>query len=460
MSRDGAWLAYLSLDSPAGLRIAHVETGEERGLAPEFVDVMSAAWLPDNAHLVIEARVDQKSEPEYWVVPIDGSPAVNTGLAQSLRRQGFLVFPPLPLDWVRDELIFTAVTRAGANVWRQRLSVETFAPIGAPERLTRGTEFAWFSSVAAGRMAFVSTRSDMNLWAVGLDEATGTAVGPLRRLSRGPGILQFLSTTADGRVLSYFSVRAGAPDIFLRNLEDGSETMLARDLGQPGKSHPAISPSGRQLAYATPGFAGPQALRPVSVVSLPDGRARQLCEDCGGRPRQWFDERDLLIETFGARLNTFRVLDTETGESRELLASAERTVTNPRLSPDGQWMAFDAAYPGGLPAVFVAPLGTRAPIAESSWILIDRTASHPFWSRDGQRLYYVPTTPFTEFRREIRARRLASDSRQPAGDPVLVVRFDEVMMPAFLAGTAPVAAPDQIVFILGDFHGDIWTTDI
>ena len=318
-------------------------------------------------------------------MPIDGRPAVNTGLAQSLRRQGFMVFPPLPTDWVRDALIFSAATRDGIGVWRHRLSLETFAPVGAPERLTRGTELGWFSSVAAGRLAFVSTRSDMNLWSIGLDEATGMTVGPLRRLSRGPGILQFLSMTADGRTLAYFSVRAGAPDVFLRNLEDGSETMLARELGQPGKSHPAISPSGRQLAYATRS-TGPQALRPVSVASLSDGTARQLCEDCGGRPRQWFDERFLLIETFGARLNTFLVLDTETGESRELLASGERSVTNPRISPDGGWVAFDAACPGAPPAVFVAPLGTRAPIAESTWIPIDRSASHPFWSRDGRLL--------------------------------------------------------------------------
>jgi Tol biopolymer transport system component len=299
----------------------------------------------------------------------------------------------------------------------------------------------------------------MNLWSIGLDEATGMTVGPLRRLSRGPGILQFLSMTADGRTLAYFSVRAGAPDVFFRNLEDGTETMLARELGQPGKSHPAISPSGRQLAYATRSPSS-RALRPVSIASLSDGTARQLCEDCGGRPRQWLDERFLLIETFGARLNVFLVLDTETGESRGLLAGAERSVTNPRISPDGAWVAFDAARPGASPGVFVAPLSTNAPIAESTWIPIDRSASHPFWSRDGGLLYFVPITPFTEFRREIRARRLAAGSKQPAGEPFLVLHFDEVMMPTFLAGTAPIAAPDQIVFVLGDFHGDIWTTDI
>ncbi|HKW02608.1 MAG TPA: hypothetical protein VJN96_22470 [Vicinamibacterales bacterium] len=459
MSRDGKWLAYLALDPPSGLRISRLDADEERRLAPEFVDVLSVSWLPDNAHLVILARVDQKSEPEYWVVPIDGRPAMNTTLTENLRRQGFLVFPPLPTDWVRDGLVFTAVTRAGASVWRQRLAAETFTPVGMPERLTRGTEFGWFSSAAAGRVAFVVTHSDMNLWSVGLDEATGAAAGPLRRLSRGPGILQFLSTTADGRTLAYFSVRSGTGEVVLRNLEDGSETTLAINAAQTFRSHPAISPSGRQVAYATPG-AGPKALRPLSIASLSDGVSRQLSEDCGGRPRQWLDERLLLIETFGGRLNRLLILDTETGESRELLAAAERSVTNPRVSPDGAWVAFDAAPPGAPPAVFIAPLSTNAPVAESAWIQIDRSVSHPFWSRDGSLLYYVPTIPFTEFRKQIRARRLAPGSKQPVGDPFFVLRFDEVMMPAFLAGTAPIAAPDQIVFILGDFHGDIWTTDI
>jgi hypothetical protein len=27
-------------------------------------------------------------------------------------------------------------------------------------------------------------------------------------------------------------------------------------------------------------------------------------------------------------------------------------------------------------------------------------------------------------------------------------------------GTAPIATPDQIIFVLGDFRGDIWMMDI
>ena len=117
-------------------------------------------------------------------------------------------------------------------------------------------------------------------------------------------------------------MRTGIGDVFLRDLERGTEAVMAIDPVHSGRSHPAISPSGRQVAYATRS-TGPNALRPISIASLPDGTSRPLCEDCGGRPRQWLDERHLLIETFGARLNTFLVLDTTTGESRPLLSSAD-----------------------------------------------------------------------------------------------------------------------------------------
>ena len=32
----------------------------------------------------------------------------------------------------------------------------------------------------------------------------------------------------------------------------------------------------------------------------------------------------------------------------------------------------------------------------------------------------------------------------------------EMLMPAYLSGTAPIATPDQIILVLGDFRGDLW----
>jgi hypothetical protein len=36
----------------------------------------------------------------------------------------------------------------------------------------------------------------------------------------------------------------------------------------------------------------------------------------------------------------------------------------------------------------------------------------------------------------------------------------EMMMPAFVSGTAPTATSDQIIFVLGDFRGDVWLMEL
>jgi len=33
-------------------------------------------------------------------------------------------------------------------------------------------------------------------------------------------------------------------------------------------------------------------------------------------------------------------------------------------------------------------------------------------------------------------------------------------MPAYVPGTTPVATPDQLILVLGDFRGDVWLMDL
>lgn len=174
-------------------------------------------------------------------------------------------------------------------------------------------------------------------------------------MTRGPGILGYLTATADFQTLAYFSVRLGEGDIFVRELRTGSERQVGEGPGGP-KWYPAISPSGRLLAYGARLPGGARARRPIFIISLADGMWRKLGDDCGGRPREWVDERRLVIERF-ARLNSIALIDTETAEQQNLLTSIEQSVRNARLSPDRQWIAFDASRPGESPSVYVTPFG-------------------------------------------------------------------------------------------------------
>jgi Tol biopolymer transport system component len=455
ISPDGHWLASVPHDA-VGIRVAARGGAGFRTVASEMVDVACATWLPDSRSVLVHARPDPAVEPDWWIVPMDGGSPTNTGVVERFREAGMFTVPT-GAAWVDDSLVFSAAGPQGVSLYRQRLAASTFQPAGAPDRLTAGGESAWLPTAAAGRLAFLSNRADANLWSVALDAASGVAHGPLRRMTRGLAPLGYLTVTHDFQMLAYFSFRLGNGDVFLRDLRTGSERILADGPGG-AKGYPAISPSGSLLAYGTRMPGGGRALRPIFVACLPDGTWRTLGDDCGGRPREWVDERRLIIERF-ARLNSVALIDTETGHQRELLESAERSVSNPRLSPDRRWIAFDASRPGEPASVFVAQLRGQ-PMPESEWLIVDRSASHPFWSADGRLLYYTPTGTNPLIRSAVRARHFDSVSGSLEGEPIQVYASTEMLMPAFLPGTAPIATPDQIILVLGDFRGDVWLMEL
>src|SRR5207244_3752043 len=100
------------------------------------------------------------------------------------------------------------------------------------------------------------------------------------------------------------------------------------------------------------------------------------------------------------------------------------------------------------------------PIPEAEWMPVDSSASHPFWSADGRLLYYTPTGTNPLVRTAVRARHFVSVSGLVEGDPIAVYSSTEMMMPAYFPGTAPIATPDQIILVLGDFRGDVWLMDL
>jgi len=455
ISPDGRWLACIPQDG-AGIRVAVRDGVGFRIVAANLVDVACMTWLPDSQSVIVHARPDPAHEPDWWVVPLDGSAPANTGLVEHLRAVRLFTVPT-GAAWTNDALVFSGAGPQGVSLYRQRLTPQRFQPVGDAERLTVSSDAAWFPSVAQGRVAFLNSQADGNLWSVALDPATGIAHGPLHRITRGPSPLGYVSIANDFRTLVYSSFRRGSADVYLRDLRSDSETLVADGPAGP-KSYSAISPSGRLLAYGLLMPGGERAARPVVIVSLTDGVWRMLGDDCGGRPRQWVDERSLMIERF-ARLNSVALLDTETGNQLELLTSGERSVRNPRLSPDRRWVAFDASRPGEPACVSVAPIREHQSIPESDWVLVDRCASHPFWSADGRLLYYtrIGTNPIV--RSTVRARRFGAEG-VVGGESLSVFVSNDMVMPAYLPGTAPLATPDQLILVLGDFRGDVWLMDL
>ena len=456
VSPDGKWLACVSRDGMA-IRIAARGGAGYRTIAAELVGVSCITWTDQSRSVVVHARSGPAAGPDWWIVPVDGGPPINTGVTRAFRDAGMFTLPT-GVAWVENSLVFAAAGLRGKGVflYRQRVTPITYQPVGTPQQLTSSSELTSLPRVAGRRLAFLSSRADMNLWSVTVDAGSGAAAGPLHRMTRGPAPAGYLSVTRDFRTLAYFSFRLGHGEVFLRDLETGAEKVLA-DAPEGDRGYPAISPTGTRLAFGLRMLAGEHAARPIFVADVATGAWRSLGDDCGGRPRQWLDERLLMIERF-ARLNSMAVIDTETGQQRDILTSAERSITNARLSPDGRWVAFEAALPGEPATVFVAAV-REGPIVESDWVVVDRFASHPFWSADGTMLYYMPTGTIPMVRSAVRGRRFGSETG-PFGESMTIYQLSELLMPAYLPGTAPIATPHQIILVLGDFRGDVWLMDL
>jgi hypothetical protein len=60
----------------------------------------------------------------------------------------------------------------------------------------------------------------------------------------------------------------------------------------------------------------------------------------------------------------------------------------------------------------------------------------------------------------VRARRLDLATGRPVGDAFTAFTSNELIVPTMITGAAPVATADRIIFVLGDFRGDVWMMDL
>ena len=218
-------------------------------------------------------------------------------------------------------------------------------------------------------------------------------------------------------------------------------TQLTHDTGYT--AHPAISPNGQLLAYASD-RAGEGNLdiwvqqvtrrEPVRLTSHPAGDSQPSFSPDGSQV-VFHSRRD------GGGIYLIAAL----GGSERLLA---RNGQRPRFSPDGQRVAYDVGHPLGDSSLYVVPVAGGAPTrleTKVAW------AASPVWSPDGNHFLFVGTDDRTlatiETRDwwvasvdggEARPTRARESLSQVAVRPVLTTRG--------VAGTVWVENPDRIVF--------------
>jgi serine/threonine-protein kinase len=166
--------------------------------------------------------------------------------------------------------------------------------------------------------------------------------GPLTRLTFDPGFNRVGVWKPDGRRIAFSAERDGAENIY-ELAADG--TGAAEQLtNRPGQTLPqAFTPDGTQLLFVTPA----NAPYDIGVVNL-------------------------------------------TGDRHvDLLLHGPQSETNPDISPDGKWLAYESDE-SGMSEIYVRPFPN---IEAGRWQISSGGGSRPLWARSGRELFYESPEP-------------------------------------------------------------------
>lgn len=459
-SPDGTRIAYwVGLRWGGKVFVAPWQGGQPREVDTGLLYARKPLWAPDGEHLLVAGR-SQERVLDWWVAPASGGLAVSTGARAVLARHGIFgpqlygdISLPNPEAWwtEQDSILFSAHLGDQQNLWRLPISAESWQVEGPPRQLTVGTgREAQVSAAAGGRIAFAGLRQRSDLWSLPIDANEGTLTGSLERLTQDPAQEARPDLSVDGKKLMFLSDRAGAWNIWVKDLDD--QTTTAVTAGPNLKLTPMISPDGARVAYRVFTGAGDSA---ILVAPAGGGPARNVCEDCRGLLDWSGDATSILFR----RGQIPYLLHVDTGEQTEVRQPSESWQTVAQLSPGDRWIAFDQIG-GGQRQIVIAPFRRQEAIQQSEQIRITDGATWdalPRWSPDGSLLYFLSDR---DGFRCVWTQRLDPATKRPVGSPEVLRHFhDPRLSLASIANPNEIGMPvaeDKLVLSLAWITGNVW----
>ncbi len=220
-----------------------------------------------------------------------------------------------------------------------------------------------------------------------------SAADPIDLLSQTNTKVEQFQISLDGRQIAYVSSQNGSSDIWVMNA-DGSNAHAITDARPEAEADPQWSPDGQWIAYVTH-HCGTECWTDI-FMTKPDGSITpiNLSYGIGGPSPRWTpDGKSIVFVRYYAE-NGYRqigILPADiplTRPSPKFLLSSPENDEDPRISPDGKWLAFTASRserPGGPRAggIWMMPMAGGTPR------LVVKDANTPRWSPDGGRIAFV-----------------------------------------------------------------------
>ena len=213
--------------------------------------------------------------------------------------------------------------------------------------------------------------------------------GEATPLIETPQIYTLPRFSSDGRRVAVTIQGEAGRDIWTYELAQGSLTRLTFE----GRvSYPVWTPDGKQIAFALGRAQGGSASNILTKPADGSGETTQLTpaeNDRSLSPASWSPDAETLVflevgaGTSGTTTGDIGVLPLGGTGKPELLIDTPFGETNPKLSPDGRWLAY-ASNESGQSEVYVRPF----PALDGKWQVSTDGGAEPVWSPQGGELFY------------------------------------------------------------------------
>jgi serine/threonine protein kinase/Tol biopolymer transport system component len=347
------------------------------------------------------------------------------------------------------------------NLWRVDVDPATLVWRSA-RRLTTGSgrDIDAVLSHDESRLAYVQQTSVGRLWSFPLDAAAGKLLGEGTPFSDGSLEAAGVDLSPDGSAAVYVLTRPGANqfDVWLHRFDTGASQLIA-----PNSSFAGWAPDGRSIAYMKFGKT-----QQAFMLRAPDGTERPLTPSSQALallPGNGPTGSQTILVSAVTQSDTSPLWLWGLDRPREtplrvLIDRPHVGVWQPRVSPNGRWLAFileepGTSQPGG---VRLARFGDGPVTDWNAAVPGLSNSDKPRWSPDGRMLYFL--TNRAGFL-NLAAVHFDPDKGAAVGEPFDVTHFNSPGMAVsrHVDRTEIGVAAHRLVLTMESSTGSIWMLD-
>jgi Tol biopolymer transport system component len=338
----------------------------------------SAYFLPDARHFVYLRRTASGENNGIYLGSLDVKPE-DQPLKRLVATQFAAQYAPSGDPRTAYLLFMREGTLSAQKFDTERLELmDEPVPIAEQVGNINGV-LGFFTVSASGILAF---RSGLGTTGVQLTwfDRLGKALGTIGEI----GVMQRPAISPDGRTVAVErrDLQSGLFDIWLHDLTRGTTSRLTFNTSNTG--FPIWSPDGSHVAY----YTSPRGQSSVNQKAASGVGQDEVLDQTlpARRPMYWSKDGRYLIEGVSDPKTKFDVWVLPLFGDRKPFPylHTEFNEANPKLSPNGQWLAY-ASDETGRYEVYVQTF----PNPGGKWQISTNGGDLPVWSHDGKEMFFV-----------------------------------------------------------------------